>query len=665
MRNRSIRNPACALTGTALLMACTCIQAEGQLVLPQINVSVDKFERTLEQAPASVSVIGGQTLEDEHITGFEQLEGRVAGLSFQPFGQSGINSPVMRGLTANFNALSTSTLMLVDDVPTLTAQGFENHFVDIDRIEVLRGPQSTSYGRNAEAGVIAVYSKPMDDLPRASVSVEAGSRDKRASRFALSGPLVAQKLYGSVSGEWQRQDGFIRNDATGGKEDDRKRYNFNAGLRLVPQAGTDVVLRYTRQQYDDGASLWGLPGVKRYHVESGTDSWNHSWGQSLSLNISHELNDDLKLRSITAYNDFHDRIQQDSDFLRGSVSMLGRDLHLRTLSQELRLEGRWGMTDWLAGVYGDSSANDLHNISQRGLLLQDMHVDQSSHTVAAFSHWNIHVAEDWTVALGGRVERYQANIDPRGGSTQSRDWTSFSPKVALQYAFTPGSQVYVSASKGVRNGGFNVLSPATNYAAFDPEKVWSYELGVKGRGLDQRLRYAAAAYYMEVSDMQVSQMPTPGVQYITSAAGATSKGVDLDIDYLLGAGWSVQIGAAWNHTRFDSFRDGTADYAGNRNPFAPDLNGHLGVRYDGSDGWFVQSSLVGSGALYLDAANQYKRSGYGLVNLSAGVRRGEWEVSGYVHNLADREYDAVGYQNGFVTVYSPPRELGVRLTWSL
>lgn len=662
---RSRRTPTHVWVSTALALSCPALQAAEALSLPEVSVNAEKVPRSLDAVPASVKVIDGQTLEDEHITGFEQLEGRVPGLSFQPFGQSGINSPVMRGLTANFNALSTSTLMLVDDVPTLTAQGFENRFIDIDRIEVLRGPQSTLYGRNAEAGVIAVYSKPMDELARASVSAEAGSRDKRATRFALSSPLVDERLFGSVSGEWQRQDGFIRNDALGKQADDRERYNLNAGLRLVPQEGTDMVLRYARQAYDDDASLWGAPTARRNHVASGTDSWNRSWGQTLSLNIGHSLGDDLNLRSITAYNDFHDRIQQDTDFLPVNLSMIARDLRLRTLSQELRLEGQWGLADWLAGVYADSSENDLRNVSQRGPFVQELRLDQSSRTLAAFSHWNLHLTPDWTLSLGGRVERYRVGIDPRGDANQSRSWSSFSPKVALQYAFAEQNQVYLSASKGVRNGGFNVLSAATHYAAFEPEKVWSYELGIKGRTLEERLRYSLAAYYMDVTDMQVMQMPSPGVQYITSAASATSKGLDLDAEYLLSARWSVQTGLAWNRTRFDSFQDGRARYDGHHNPFAPDLTGYLGLRYDDPEGWYVQGNLVGSDKVYLDAANQYTRNGYALVNLSAGVRYEQWELSGYVNNLADREYDAVGYQNGFITVYSPPRELGVRVTWKL
>jgi len=184
--------PTAALADDAALEATT--------TLPAISVTADKTERPLEDMPVSMTVIDGLDIEQSHITSMEQLEARVPGLAFQPYGQRGIKMPVMRGLSANIWSFSSSVLMLVDDVPVLMPQGFEASFLDIDRIEVLRGPQSTLYGRNAEAGVIAIHSLPMDNTPRASVSGELGSRNKRALRFALAQPLVEGKLYGSLSG---------------------------------------------------------------------------------------------------------------------------------------------------------------------------------------------------------------------------------------------------------------------------------------------------------------------------------------------------------------------------------------------------------------------------------------------------------------------------------
>lgn len=631
--------------------------------LPAVTVRAEKLVQALEKVPASLTVLEGLESERAGFSSLAQLEGRVPGLSFQPFGQAGLNAPVMRGLTANFSSFSTAALLLVDGVPMLTAQGFEYDFLDLDRIEVLRGPQSTLYGRNAEAGVIAVHSLPMDGAPRASMSAEAGSRNKRWLRFSLGRALVPDTLAASIAGGWSGQQGFIDNLYTGRREDEREQLHLNLGLRWTPTAATELVLRYTRQQYDDGAALWGSPASSRAQVASGTPSWNRSRGQTFSLNATQGLAAGLRLQAITAYSALLDRVQQDTDFRPADLLHIGRDHHLRNLSQELRLEGRLGTADWLAGIYADRQDDALHNLAKSPMGASDLRVARQGNTFALFTNWNQPLSSAWSLSAGARVERNTVEILPEGDARRQAGWTQVSPRLALQSRFARDQQWYLSASRGVRAGGFNVLSPAVHYLPYEPEKVWSYEMGIKGRAADRRLRHSLAAYLMEVRDMQVMQMPAPGLAYITSAAAARSKGLELELDYLPDGGWQIKSGLSWNHTRFERFRDAAADYAGKHNPFAPDWSGHIGLRYEAPSGWYAQAGLVGMGKVYLDAANRYARQGHGLLNLLGGYARGAWEFAAYANNSANKRYDAVGYQNGFVTVFSPPRELGARLSW--
>ena len=131
------------------------------------------------------------------------------------------------------------------------------------------------------------------------------------------------------------------------------------------------------------------------------------------------------------------------------------------------------------------------------------------------------------------------------------------------------------------------------------------------------------------------------------------------------SGWQLQAALGLNRTRFREFRDGANDFKGKHNPLAPDITGHLGVRYDAPQGWYAQAHLSGASKVYLDAANTYGRAGYGVVNLLAGYTFGRTELSAYVHNATNKQYDTVGFLNGVATIYSPPRELGVRLTWRM
>lgn len=653
------------LTALPTALAAPAAHAQPSAELPAITVTADKQERALEDVPSSLSVYDGDMLDAQGIHNVEALQTITPGLSFQPFGQAGVNSPVMRGLSANFFSFSTSTLLIVDGVPTLTAQGYDDQLLGIDRVEVLRGPQSTLYGRNAEAGVINIHTRQPDNTLRGQVSAEIGSRDLRVMRFDLSGPLVEDRLYASVAGTWRSQHGFIDNTYTGQREDDRELRNGKIALRWTPSAHTDATLRYAQVDYRDGAALWGSPTAPRDTVASGTPSWNHSIGRSASLAVRHDFDTGLRLSSVTAWNNFRDRVQQDTDFLPADLLHIARDHEFSNVSQELRLEGDWNRTHWLVGLYADGDDHDLRNTQKMPMGLTESVVNLRGNSTAAFTNWTVPLAQRWTLEAGARIERDRVRFRPQGADARRADWTRATPRIALQYAFAPRQQVYASVSDGFRAGGFNVFSPAANYAAYQPEILRSYEIGAKGWLPGNRLRYSSAFYVMSVKNMQVQQMPVPGLVYVTNAASARSIGAEFELEYLLGDGWSMQAGLGLNRTRFSSFMDGAADYSGNQNPFAPRINGYVSARYDAPAGWYAQASLTGTGRVYLDAANRYTRNGYGLVNLAAGVTVRQMEISAYVNNLANRRYDAVGYQNGIVTVYSPPREVGMRFTWRI
>ncbi|OGB33596.1 MAG: TonB-dependent receptor [Burkholderiales bacterium RIFCSPLOWO2_12_FULL_61_40] len=632
--------------------------------LPVVTVTANKQPQALERVPASVSAFSGDELEAAGIDSLEGVARMTPGFTFQASGQSGLQPPVMRGLTANTMGFSSSVALVVDGVPTLRGQGFDDNLLGIERVEVLRGPQSTLYGRNAEAGVVSIVTRKPGNDPYAVVSAEVGNRNKRVLRFDASHALVQDTLYLGVAGEFFGQDGFIDNAFKGHKEDDRERRNGRLALRWTPDQRTDATLRYAQQEYRDQGSLWGAATAPRGTVRSGTDSWNGSTARTVSLDVSHELVSGLRLRSVTANNEFTDRIKQDIDFMPADLQHVSRDHHFRTLSQELRLEGQWGQAQWLAGFYADRDDHDLRFGQKIPLGTTTTSATQKGNSTALFTHWSIPLADRWSTTVGGRIEQDEVRFTLAGGGEQSRGWTHFSPKLALQYQWRQDAQVYASVADGFRAGGFNAFAPEA-YRRYQPERVRSFELGAKGRLLERRLRYGAAVYLMDVQDMQVQQIGLPGQMFLTNAASARPVGVEAELRYLLGSGWQIQAALGLNHTRFREFQDGANNYKDKHNPLAPDATGHLGLRYDAAQGWYAQAHLNGASKVYLDAANNYGRAGYGVVNLMAGYTFGHTELSAYVHNAGNKTYDTIGCLNGIATIYSPPRELGVRLTWRM
>ena len=631
----------------------------------QIVVTATKTALPAVQVPASLSVVYGEDLDARRVDEVSQLATMTPGMEFQPWGQAGTNLAVVRGITGSGSGFNSAVLLSEDGVPLLAGQGFDNNFLDVERVEILRGPQSSLYGRNAEVGVINVVTRTPDDNQRVDLSAIAGSRQRQQLRGSISTPLVEEKLYATVAGEWKSQNGYVDNTATGGKADDRERNNARIVLRWTPTETDDIRLRYSQQRYHDGGSQWGPAASTDRKVSSGTDSWNHSQASVLSLDYRHQLDNGWQFRSISARTEVLDRIQQDTDFRQPDTLHMQRDNQLTTLSQEFRLQGEGDSHRWLAGVYVDRDDNDFRFVQKLPLMTTEMRNAQRGNTQALFGEWTQMLGGPWSMTLGGRIERSDIEISPTGEGKRSASWHNVSPKVAVQYQWHPNLQTYASYSQGYRAGGYNLFSPVTDYRRYNPEKVHAWELGVKGVSDDRRLRYSSAVYLMDIDDMQVQQVVQAGVVYISNAAKARSTGWELEADYNLLPELRLQGSLGLNHTRFESYRDGSNDYAGNHNTFAPDATASLGLRYDHPSGAYGLLQWHGVSQSFLDAGNQYRQAGYGVGDLTLGYMWREFDVSLYVDNLTDKEYDAVGYLNGSVRIYSPPREFGLKVSYKL
>ena len=215
---------------------------------------------------------------------------------------------------------------------------------------------------------------------------------------------------------------------------------------------------------------------------------------------------------------------------------VGREFHFDTLSQELRLEGQHGRSlngiRWIAGAYADRDENDWRFTQKTPRVLLLTHAEQKAHTAAFFTHWTIPLATHWNLLAGIRLEKNDVRFRPYGlnEAERQRTWRHVSPKFALQYQ-NGSMQVYASHSDGFRAGGFNTFSPAASQRDYRPEKLGAWEIGIKGYALAHRLFYSAAIYHMSVRDMQVQQMPAPGLVFVSNAAHAHSMGAEGELRY--------------------------------------------------------------------------------------------------------------------------------------
>ena len=360
-----INSPTLKKLSFAVITALSC-SAQAQQTnnaqptkLSAITVSAQKQEQKLIEVPQSVTVVSGEEIETQALDTLEDVAPRVPNLLLPPSGQSGLVAPTMRGINAGIISFSTALPMYIDGVPVLRAQGFESTLIDIDRIEVLRGPQGTLYGRNAEVGAINIFSRKPDNELRAGVLAEIGERNKRKLQLKASGPLVKDTFYASIAGDTTSQDGYIDNTTSDEKEDDRKQDNARLQLRWTPGENTDIVLTGSYQQHDDGGQVIGLIDSPRYEMASDADSYNKSNVTAFSLNIQHRFENDVQLDAITAQHTHEERVRQDIDLTAMPAARLYKHHDFNRLSQELRLQGDLGSHHWLVGAYADRDENDL------------------------------------------------------------------------------------------------------------------------------------------------------------------------------------------------------------------------------------------------------------------------------------------------------------------
>jgi iron complex outermembrane receptor protein len=280
------------------------------------------------------------------------------------------------------------------------------------------------------------------------------------------------------------------------------------------------------------------------------------------------------------------------------------------------------------------------------------------------THLTYPLAGQLSLIGGLRYEKEEQEFEDNLSNTRLDDsWNELTPKIALEYRFTPAIMTYASASKGYRSGGFNFAATDPQYYSYDAEKLWSYEIGVKSAFLDNRLILNGSVYYMDITDMQVEEAVSPMESYVTNAAEATAKGIELEMTARVFDGLALMAGFGYTDIEFDDFKDVLGDYKGNENPFAPEYTFNIGAQYRHDSGFYARADLIGYGKMYFDKANDYSRDAYEIVNTKIGYEAEDFDIYLYAKNLFDKEYDSTGYYGGMYTVYSDPREVGLQAVY--
>ncbi|MFV3077677.1 TonB-dependent receptor [Niveispirillum fermenti] len=577
MAHQGMRGAVCAL---ALLMP-TLVQAqETQVaqagdVLDEIIVTATKAgETTMQRTPLAISAFSADKLDSSLVLNVKDLVAVTPNLSVAQVTASAVI--YMRGIGSSnvFGGSDPSVTTQIDGVYIARAFGQFQDFVDIQRVEVLRGPQGTLYGRNAVGGTINIISKKPSDKATGKLQLTVGDYERRQAQFYVSGPLVEEKLQASLSGTYIRHDDYIDNIVATGQPgtNNANRGGLRGQVRFLPADNVEMITRFDYSRSDERFDSYshllvpfrpgganptplasGIVGdYSKVALDSPQTNDTKLWGVAQEVNI--DLTDALAVKSLTAFRKSRYNLFVDSDGTELLAQTSNQNEWSRQFSQELNLTGNFDRFNGVLGLFyfHDKTSTLLQSTNYASPVLPPANAfyirtepDSFTTSFAAFAQGTYKLTDDLGFTAGLRftqdTKRIEQNFDrvslATGSSTPGfpfvyelkRKFDAVTPKFGLDYQVTSDIMLYASATRGFKSGGTSIFANNATDLSFAPETIWAYEGGIKSDLLDRRLRFNTSLFHYDYKDLQVQSLIAPGVVAIRNAANARVRGVEFEL----------------------------------------------------------------------------------------------------------------------------------------
>ena len=669
--DRNVPNANISTNANGLVVSVT--PAEDEL---NITVTAQKTEESVQSVPASITAITGRQVQDSGITSTQDIPRLTPNFSILESGNRARSSFNIRGL-GNIPSINTSggssIGFYVDDVPYSDWFSFQSSLTDIERIEVLRGPQGTLYGQNTQGGVVNIITRAPTNVWESRGSTTYGFPGVRENQLTIKGP-VEENLFFSLSGLYSERDGFIRNTIIDELVDNRQSLAVRGQLRwLSPARDWDVRLGLNYEENNDGGFvLVPFDDANRRKVNEDFIGKSHSAGNDQSLRVFYN-GSDIRFTSITARREFKNS-PASGDGDSSPLAIVNPTVDTNTLkwSQEFRLQSPENAEtfQWLVGAYYEykKTGVDITVTFDRDAATFGFPpatsitaADFLDTSYALFSQLTYKPTPPLTITGGLRfetrnfsmerqslleLEGVRRTADPDINLNNSNN--VILPKIAVDYRFNPNLMIYGSIARGYKNGGFSSLPSTPEASQFDPERSWTYEIGTKTNWLDDRLLANVALFYTRVRDYQVINFIPPSISTITNAESANIWGFELEVKAQPVRGFDLNAGFGYTNAIFDKYTNGLGvQLDGNRLANTPEFTFNLGAQYRSPNGFFSRAELQGFGRTFFEETNKAKQNAFPLVNARIGYEFDNFGIYLYGNNLLDKTYLTSSYQSNF------------------
>ncbi|WP_324171843.1 TonB-dependent receptor [Sulfurimonas sp.] len=640
------------------------IYANDIKTLDKLTVTAQKKAENIQEVPISMTLLDEISIVDNNIELVEDIAAYTPNLMFFSYGSDSQISPSLRGIFSDMEAKTVPMAIYIDGVPILDGWAMNEELNNIERIEVLKGPQGTLYGKNAETGVMNIHTKQPSNITQGSISLEVGSDNKRKINLNVSGALIENKLLIGISASHYEKDGFLKDKNTGKTIDDRKRNSVRVNIIYKPTDNLEISFINSILKYDDGSVKMSYVTQGKNDISQNFKGYNKSQIVNNALKIKYTISDRSYIESITTRRSFNLKDGDDWDFTNNPVPQyhMIRDTNTKSYSEEIKYIDSFlnNKLDFLAGIYMDEKDENF-DFAWSGYPIERDFNDKS---LGLFTHIKYQISNNLSILTGIRYDKENKEFtDKNRNIKEDSTYSEISPKVSLEYNFENNKMAYFTIAKGYRAGGFNHNAPIGHAnLIFEKETLWNYEAGYKSVMLDDKLTFNTSIYYMDIKNMQVTSAISPAEEYVSNAGEAHSQGLELEVNYQINDELNIFSSLGVNETKFDKFKDFNGNYKGKTNPFAPKYNYYIGAKYRANAGYYASANLNGYGKMYFDKENKYEKKAYTLVNTKVGYETKKFDIYMYAKNLFDKNHDSVGYHDSY-TIYSEEREIGIQVTY--
>ena len=660
-------------------------------MLETLVVEGDLWKTPISQTAASVTVLDTATLEQATLTHFEDAIAQIPNLTWSG-GTARPRYLQIRGIGENSQfegeTPDSTVRFLVDDIDLTGLAGVAS-FLDMEQIEVLRGPQAGAFGANAAAGLIYLRSAAPGGAWNSYA--ETTIAEDSLLRFSVAtGGDVSESLGIRLAIQQETANGF-RDNLTLGENDTNGIEETTARLKLGWSPNDnwqwDATLLYANANNGYDSFALDNNGSNTFSDEPGEDD-QETWGGSLRGSFTGW--NDVALTTITSGTSTDSLYSYDADWTDASYGGFSRlDRERAVISQELRFdsidqEDALGWIDrWTFGVFFQDLSEDTTG-SYRDLFTPESSFDTvyDAQTVSIYAQGSHQLSERTEITLGLRAEHYSLDTETQFRTSEDFSDTLWGGKISIQHAVSDTLRLFASTTRGYKAGGVNIYPflEADDPLTYETETLWNYEVGVRAFSEDGHISAALTAFYLDRDTPQVRDSAGFGGSFrffTDNGDSAHISGLETDLRWAITDAWTLTATAGILDSELDTFTLANGLSAGGRELAAtPRYTFSTGLAYaSGDESWFGNVIWSGRSDYFQSNSHDAKLSSFTVVNGSIGYAFSSLRVSLWVKNLFDTEYEErvfffgndpdIGFEAQRYISAADPRQIGVsaRLDW--